>query len=69
MGKKIRVWLDSGANIHSCRSQVIDLEDIGISDEEWAAMPEEKRAEEMRQIAFEQSDWGFTEVEGEDDGR
>ncbi|EAT8144426.1 hypothetical protein E8A44_23095 [Salmonella enterica] len=32
MGRKFKVWLDSGANIHSCYKQEIDIEeDLGIS--------------------------------------
>ncbi len=67
MGKKIKVWLDSGANIHSCYKQVIDLEEIGISDEQWGSMTDEQKESEMREIAFENSDWGFCEVDSEND--
>lgn len=27
MGRKFKVWLDSGANIHSCYKQEIDIEE------------------------------------------
>ncbi|EDX7952700.1 hypothetical protein C3M82_000002 [Salmonella enterica subsp. enterica serovar Minnesota] len=41
MGRKFKVWLDSGANIHSCYKQEIDIEeDLGISDDEWDSYSE-----------------------------
>lgn len=63
MTKKFRVWLDSGANHDSCREQIISLTDLNISDEQWDSMGEEDRENEMREIAFEHSDWGFCEID------
>lgn len=63
MSKKFKVWLDSGANHDSCREEVVSLADLGISDAEWAAMSEDDRETAMRQVAFERSDWGFTEID------
>ncbi len=63
MAKKFKVWLDSGANNDSCHEQTVSLDDIGISDDEWAAMSEDEREQEMREIAFEASDWGFIEID------
>jgi hypothetical protein len=40
MSKVFKVWLDSGANIHSNRSVIISLEELGYTDEEWEAMSE-----------------------------
>ncbi|MBE8365834.1 DUF7167 family protein, partial [Leptospira borgpetersenii] len=49
MGRKFKVWLDSGANIHSRYEQVVDLEDdLGISDEEWEKMDDEGKNEVMK---------------------
>jgi len=62
MAKKFKVWMDSGANNDSCKEQVVSLEDIGINDAQWAAMTDEEKEAEMREIAFEHSDWGFTEI-------
>ena len=65
MGKKFKVWLDSGANIHSCYKQEIDIEDdLGISDETWESYSEEAKDELMRDVAWEQADWGYEEIEG-----
>ena len=63
MGKKFKVWLDSGANIHSQYEQEVDLDDIGIDDEECEQMTEKERDEAMRDIAFERSDWGYREID------
>jgi len=32
---KIRFWCDSGANIHSCREEVANIEQLGFTEEEW----------------------------------
>ncbi len=61
MTKKFEVWLDSGANIHSCRKQVVSLDEIGYSEEEWDEMDDEQKDEVMREIAFQNSEWGWTE--------
>ena len=64
MTRKFKVWLDSGANIHSCRKQTIELSDIGITDAEWDEMSDDAKDEVMREFAFDQSDWGYSEIEG-----
>ncbi|ACN45441.1 hypothetical protein AZ928_09720 [Salmonella enterica] len=66
MGRKFKVWLDSGANIHSCYKQEIDIEEyLGIFDDEWDSYSEEAKDEIMRDIAWEKMDWGFEEIESE----
>ncbi|ELY2523880.1 hypothetical protein ACM36E_001733 [Cronobacter sakazakii] len=63
MGRKFKVWLDSGANIHSKYEQVVDLEDdLGIDSEEWDQMTDEGKGEVMKDIAWERMDWGFEEI-------
>ncbi|MGL4751515.1 MAG: DUF7167 family protein [Aeromonadaceae bacterium] len=62
MSKKFKVWLDSGANCQSCYEQEILLSDIGIEDEDWEKMTEEEKDEAMRDVAFERSEWGYSEV-------
>ena len=63
MAKRFKVWLDSGANHDSCRKIEVSLDDLGIIDEEWEIMSEDEQEKEMREIAFERSDWGFCEIE------
>ena len=63
MGRKFRVWLDSGANHTSKYEEVIDIEDIGYSNTAWDALSEERKEDEMREIAWSRMDWGFEEIE------
>jgi hypothetical protein len=37
---KLKVWVDSGANIHSCYQRVVEIE-----DEEWESMSEADQEE------------------------
>jgi hypothetical protein len=60
--RKFKVFLDSGANIHSRREQVVSLKDMGLSSEQYDAMSEDEREEFWRDVAFDQSEWGFYEV-------
>lgn len=62
MSRKFRVFLNSGANIHSKYETTTTLEDLGIEDDEWDAMPEAEKEEAMREIAFGRSEWGFEEI-------
>lgn len=44
MGRKFKVWLDSGANQHSNYEQEVDIEeDLNITSDEWDALSEGKR--------------------------
>ena len=63
---KIRVYLDSGANIHSCYERIIDLEnDLGINESEWAELSEYDKDYMMKEFAFESSEWGYYEIKEE----
>lgn len=62
MSRTFEVWLDSGANMHSCYKQTVTLDDIGVSEEEWEAMSEEAKDEIMRDIAFNRGEWGWVEA-------
>lgn len=59
MADGIKVWLDSGANIHSCNRQELTWEELGITEEEWDAKSEDEQEEIAKDIAFSYSDWGF----------
>ena len=65
--RKFKVWLDSGANVESCRRTFITLSEIGITSERWDAMSDDEKDAAMREVAFEQSDWGFAEVTDDED--
>ena len=60
---KIIVHCDSGANIHSRKEDTIDLEkDWSISDEEWKAMTEDEKFEQVMDWANNHLDIGWEEV-------
>ncbi|EPM3638956.1 DUF7167 family protein [Enterobacter roggenkampii] len=62
MGRKFKVYLDSGANIHSKYETEVDLEDFGIESDEWDDMSEEEQQETMREVAWERAEWGWEEI-------
>ncbi|QSW33892.1 hypothetical protein KQ929_08210 [Leclercia pneumoniae] len=62
MGRKFKVYLDSGANIHSRYEAEVDLDDFGISSEEWDEMSDEEQQETMREVAWERMEWGYNEI-------
>ena len=51
---KIKAWLDSGANVHSCR-----WTDFEIEEAEWSAMSEDERDEYAKEVAWDRMDWGW----------
>ena len=62
MERKFEIWLDSGANIHSCEKTVVTLDDLGLSENEWNEMDQDEKDENMRDVAFETLDWGWKEI-------
>ncbi len=59
--RKFKVWLDSGAAHDSRYETTVTLEEIGIASYEWDVMSDESKDETMRNVAFENSDWGYLE--------
>jgi hypothetical protein len=59
---KVKFFCDSGANIHSCRSETLDtVEDLGLEDGEWEELSEDEKqrlavdwANEHLEIYFEE---------------
>lgn len=68
MAKRFKVWLDSGANCESAYEQIVSTDDLGMTDGEWDDLDEDKKERIMREIAFDNSDWGFRELADGDDG-
>jgi len=60
---KVKFWCDNGANIHSKRTEVFSLEDLGVEEDEWASLTEEQKHEYVRDWAMERFDFGFEELE------
>lgn len=63
MGRKFKVYMDSGANIHSKYERVVDLEDIGMESEDWDQLEQEEKDSVMQEIAWERMEWGYKEIE------
>jgi hypothetical protein len=51
---KIKTWLDSGANIHSCRETEFEIDEA-----EWCAMSEDEKDEYAKEVAWDRMDWGW----------
>lgn len=58
---KVRFFCNSGANIHSTRQEVVDLEKLGISDTDWRDMSEEEKYKVAEEWAWEKLEIGFEE--------
>ena len=57
---KVKFYCDSGANIHSCREEVVDLvEEWGMTKEEWEALNEDEKLELAKEWAYERLDIGM----------
>lgn len=49
---KVKFSLDNGANIHSCREQIIDIEKMyDLTDEEWIEMSDDDKYELVQEWA------------------
>jgi hypothetical protein len=56
----IKYWCDSGASVYSCREGSTTLEDLGLTEAEWHAMPNDEKDEMMRELACDRLDWGYS---------
>lgn len=57
---KVKFYCDSGANIHSCREEVVNLvEDWGMSVEECKELTEEDKLELALEWANDRLDYGM----------
>jgi len=60
---KVKFYVDSGANIHSKRSQILDtVKDLGMQEGEWESMPEDQRYEYVDSWVSEKIEQGYEEV-------
>ena len=50
---KVKFVCNSGANIHSAREEVVDLEDFGISDDDWQIMSDNQKQEVVEYWAYD----------------
>ena len=58
---KVKFVCDSGANIHSARTEVVDTEDYGYTDGEWLELSEEQKQEIVEEWANERLQVYFDE--------
>jgi len=60
---KVKFYCDSGANIHNKREETLDLSnDLGYTDEEWMALSDEEKEEEVELWASQKLDIGYEEI-------
>lgn len=50
---EVKFVCDSGANIHSARTEVINTEDYGYTDEEWKSLTDNQKQEIVEEWAYE----------------
>ena len=62
---KIKIYIDSGANIHSCREQVIDtVVEFDMDEGEWEQQSDGSKEQFIWEWVEQRLDWGWYE-EGE----
>ena len=50
----VKFFCNSGANIHSCRSQTMDtVKDLGLEEGEWEDMSDEEKQQEAEDWAWQ----------------
>jgi hypothetical protein len=51
---KIKAWLDSGANTHSCRETEFE-----VDEDEWSDMSDKEKDDYAKEYAWDHMDWGW----------
>jgi len=52
-GDQIRVSLDSGANIHSCKDEIVDAADLGFdSKADWDAASDDEKLKAVQEFFY-----------------
>lgn len=60
---KVKFWVDSGANIKSCKERVFDTDsDFGMTSEEWLDLDDYDKNEAVSEWAADQVTMGFEEL-------
>lgn len=57
---RFKVWCDSGANIHSRREDVVELD---MTEEEFEAMSDDEKDDMFKEYAWERLDWGWEPID------
>ena len=59
----VKFYCDSGANIHSCRSETFDtVKDLGLEDGEWESLSEDDKHEMARDWANDRLEIYYEEL-------
>jgi hypothetical protein len=65
---KVEFFCDSGANIKSCRKEIVDtVKNLGLDPGEWEKMTDDEKYEMAREWAENRLEIGFKEIDGGDD--
>lgn len=60
---RVRFNVDNGANVHSCRSSVLDTEkDLGLEPGEWEAMSEDDKYQQVYDWAQNHLEYYYEEL-------
>lgn len=59
MTKKVRIWLDTGVNIHSAFKDEMDEDEFGMTEEEWGAMDMDEQFQYVLDMCYG-FDWGVS---------
>lgn len=60
---KVKFYCNSGANIHSRREEILDVErDLGLTEEEWEELSTKDKQEIAMDWAWERLEIGFKEL-------
>jgi hypothetical protein len=62
---KIRFWNDNNANTHSMQEEVFELEELGLTEEEWKKMSEVQKEEMVSEWALEMFYYGYEEMKND----
>jgi hypothetical protein len=63
MARGVKFWCDSGANIHSQRSEIQTWDELGMTEEEFNALTEDERYEMAEEWAADHLDIGVEAVD------
>lgn len=63
--KKVKVWLDTGASIHSAFREELSVEEFGFTEEEWNGMDEGDQFDIVTDMCIG-FDWGVVFVDEEE---
>lgn len=60
---EVRFNVDNGANVHCCRSKVLDTEkDLGLEPGEWEAMPDDEKYQQVYDWAQNHLEYYYEEL-------